>query len=349
MSTDNQSHQLPSNRVVRELGEVNVRQIDDQLEVVFTVAMLPQGEMAEGWKTGIALDASVSMVSAYGRGIEQAISEEILEVYRKRDAFVESEKDGRTVRQWHQWAIQEGLEKGHFRRSANEVEARGREFLSYLAEQLDEDGSTHILYWSCGSGDELEVVGTFTSEQCRSLELPGPQSKAFGTETRLLPAVRYFADYFSQARRGMYIFLTDGIIADFEEVALFSRDLARQIDSGERNPAKCVLIGVGDKIDRNQMQALDDLETGARNDLWDHKIADEMRDLVDIFAEVADESTIVASMVRIYDAAGRVVEDFSDGMPAKVRFRMPASSPFFELELGSRRIRQPVSHLAASL
>src|SRR5262249_51802616 len=118
--------------------------------------------------------------------------------------------------------------------------------------------------------------------------------------------------------------------------------LARRIEVGDRNPVKCVLIGVGGEIDERQMEELDDLDTGTAVDIWDHKIAAEMRGLVEIFAEVVDENQIVAPRARLYAAAGRVVKEFRDGMPAKVTFRLPASSGWFELEIDDQRIRQPL-------
>jgi hypothetical protein len=90
------------------------------------------------------------------------------------------------------------------------------------------------------------------------------------------------------------------------------------------------------------MEQLDDLDTGTGVDIWDHKIAREMRGLVEIFAEVVDENQIVAPTARILDASGAVVKTFADGLPASATFRMPASSPWFELEVGGERVRQSV-------
>jgi hypothetical protein len=77
-------------------------------------------------------------------------------------------------------------------------------------------------------------------------------------------------------------------------------------------------------------------------DIWDHKIAKEMRSLVEIFAEVVSENKIVAPTAAIYDEAGKLVTRFPDGLPAKVAFTMPANSDAFELEFGGRRIHQSV-------
>ena len=77
------------------------------------------------------------------------------------------------------------------------------------------------------------------------------------------------------------------------------------------------------------MEELDDLDTGTDVDVWDHKIAAEMRALTEIFAEVVDENQIVAPQAALYDSAGRLAREFTDGMPAKVTFRVPAGSDWF--------------------
>jgi hypothetical protein len=102
------------------------------------------------------------------------------------------------------------------------------------------------------------------------------------------------------------------------------------------------LIGLGDQIDVAQMAMFDDLETGTDVDIWDHKIAKEMRDITDIFAEVVNDNAIVAPKATVYDDSGGVVKEFSRGLTAAAAFKMPASSKFFELEVGGQRLRQTV-------
>jgi hypothetical protein len=222
------------------------------------------------------------------------------------------------------------------------MEPLAREFIAYLAGGLDADGGTTVIYWACNDGGAYEVAGDFTEEQCRRLEISGPNDHAFGTGTRLTPAVRYFVDRFADASRGMYVFLTDGRLDDLADVKKYTTQLARAIQAKKRHPVKCVLIGVGDEVDESQMEELDNLDTGTDVDIWDHKIAKEMRALVEIFAEVVSENQIVAPTGAIYDASGNRVWKCSDGVPAKVSFTMPASSSWFELEVGGRRIRQTV-------
>lgn len=342
MTSDGASHQLPSSRVAREFGEVNVRARGSHLEVSFTILMEPDGDMAEGWQTGVALDASSSMKGWFGKGLRGHVPESALREYRKKGWVEEQDLDGRRVQSFQSQAYEDAIRKGHLVRTTNIVEPVARQFISYLADNLDEDGGTTVIYWACDDGAGFEVIGDFTAEQVRSLTLTGPKEHEFGRGTHLLPAVRYFVDRFEDAKRGMYLFLTDGRLDDLDAVKRYTTRLCREIAAGRRNMVKCVLIGVGDKVDEGQMEQLDDLDSGTDVDIWDHKIADEMRGVVEIFAEVVDENQIVAPTARLFDAGGQLLKTFTDGLPARVAFTMPAASSFFELEVGGERIRQTV-------
>jgi hypothetical protein len=342
MANDSVSRQLPSSMVAEEFGEVNVRRVGSQVEVLFTILMEPQGDEAEGWQTGVALDGSASMKAWYGRGLEGSVPPGPMQEYVRRGWVRERNLDGRTVQSFQEEAFEDAIARGYLRRTPNIMEPKSREFISYLADNLDADGGTTVIYWACGDGSDYEVLGDFTGEQCRNLKVDGPHHTSFGTGTCLEPAARYFVNRFHDAQRGMYVFLTDGRLDDLEAVKRYTIRLCKEIASGKRYPVKFVLIGVGDKIDAGQMEELDDLESGTEVDIWDHKIATEMRNLVEIFAEVVDENQIVAPTAYLYDASGKVVKSFADGLPARVTFTMPASSSYFELEVGGERIRQAV-------
>lgn len=336
------SHQLPSSMVAREFGEVNVRRRGANLEVQFTVLMEPEGDLAEGWQTGVALDASASMKSWYGHGLRGQVPPAVAAEYQRKGWLSEHQLDGRRVHSFQAEAYQDAIARGYLTRTENIVEPLARQFISYLADSLDEDGGTTVIYWACDDGGGFEVIGDFTGAQVRTLSFAGPQRASFGSGTRLLPALRYFLERFPNARRGMYLFLTDGRIDDLDAVKTATRRLCQDVSAKRRNMVKCVLIGVGDKIDEGQMEELDDLDTGTEVDVWDHKIAGEMRGLVEIFAEVVGDHQIIAPSGKLFDAAGRVVKAYTDGLPARVSFILPASSAFFELEVGGERIRQPL-------
>jgi len=334
--------QLPSNIVAKEFGEVNVRISGKSLEVMFTILMEPQGQEAEGWKTGVALDASASMKSSYGRKLEGKVPSDVMTNYEKKGWIESRVEDGNRVKSFQKEAYEDAIKQGYFKPSSNIVQPLAREFTAYLAGNLDAKGGTTLIYWACGQGAEIEVVGDFTESQCRILDVTGPKSLGLGSSTILTPAVKYFVERFVDAKRGMYIFITDGRIDDLDEVKTYTAQLTKDIASGKRNYVKCVLIGVGEGIDEGQLEELDDLETGNNIDIWDYKIASEMQGLVQIFAEVVDENHIVAPTGIIYDDAGNIVKKYTDGLPAKVSISMPSTSQWFELEVYGNRIRQTV-------
>lgn len=296
-------------KAVEPFGEVNVYpQAGGKLRVTATILMEPR---REGTQTGIALDGSGSMASLYG------IEEE--------PGFIASLF-------------------GAKKKAVNQVTPVAQKLCAYLARKIDADGGTTCIYWATGpGGSKIEVVGDLTADQAEG-HLFGPP-KHFGTGTQLLPAVRYFVDRFSDAPWGFYVFITDGELHDLEEVKSYSTRLARDVQAGRQKPLKFVLIGIGANVNEGQMEELDDLDTGTEIDLWDHKLAAEMRVLQEIFAEVVDKHTRVADQGRILDHQGRVVKNYSDtGLPALLEFEVEAGTPYFVLDVEGKQIRQDLNH-----
>ena len=340
-----QSRQLASHLVAAEFGEVNVIDGPDGREVALTILMEPSGVDSEGWQTGVALDGSVSMLAAYGHAfVAGANAPKMTPEYRaellSRGLMVAREIDG----QWRSILTDQGiaeLRRVGYGSSPNDVEPVARDFTAYLAERLDADGGTTVIYWACGTGRQYEVIGDFTAQQCRAASFAGPsKGVGFGKATHLLPAMRYFVERFADAKHGMYVFMTDGKLDDLDEVKSYTAGLCREIAAGTRNRLKFVLIGVGDQVDEDQMTELDDLDSGTDVDLWDHKIANEMRQLAEIFAEVVDENQIVAPVGKVVDSAGNTLKAMSDGVPARIRFAIGTAEPWFELVVGDHRIKQ---------
>jgi hypothetical protein len=218
-----------------------------------------------------------------------------------------------------------------------------QEMCAYLARKIDATGSTTAIYWATGdSGKDIEEIGTLTADDAVRHSFGGPRH--YGNRTCLLPAIKYFVDHFSSAPWGLYVFISDGRLDDLEDVKACTIQLAREIGSGQRNDLKLVIIGVGRRIDEAQMVELDDLDTGTDLDLWDHKIADNMQHLAEVFTEVVDENVIVAPQGLIKDSAGNVVMDYRDtGVPALLEFVLPSGSTSFTLEIGENAVTQPLS------
>jgi hypothetical protein len=299
-------------KVVEPFGEVNVYPEGGKLRVVATVLMEPS---REGTQTGIALDGSGSMQPLYG-----------------------TPESGGFIASLFGWKKEA---------TANEITPVAQKLCAYLARKIDADGGTTCIYWATGpGGSEIEVVGDLRADEAES-HIFGPP-RDFGTGTQLLPAVRYFVDRFSDAPWGFYVFITDGELHDLEEVKSYSTQLARDVAARRRNPLKFVLVGIGANINEGQMTELDDLDTGTSVDLWDHKIASEMRVLQEIFAEVVDKNARIADKGRILSPEGKVLKDFSDtGMTGYLQFEAPAGTEYFTLEANGNRIHQGLSDSAS--
>lgn len=341
-ATPGATRQLPSRLTINELGEVNVRQVGNHLDVDFTVRVNP--DKFERWQTGVALDASESMVSAYGRALQtHSIPPEALREYDAKGWIVHQDKDGKRRTLLRPEALRDAKSRGFVKFTDNVLEPLAQAFVSHLAEKLDQDGRTHVLYWACGpDGAQLESLGDHSYLECRQMHYDGPHKHPFGSKTCLAPAVRHFLERYADAPRGLFLFLTDGRIDDMEEVLLLSESLAKEMHNGFRRPVKLVLVGVGSLVDEDQLRQLDDFDSGVGIDLWDHKLAREMRSLNDIFAELVEEEVVVAPHANIYDAGGRLVKAMPYGLTARARFTMPASSPYFDLEIGGKKLRQVV-------
>lgn len=304
---------------VEPFGEVNVHlQPGGAMHVVATVLMEPD---VEGARCGLALDGSASMQKMYGAN--RAVS----------PLFARAAG------------------------SENVVEPVTRAMAAYLA-KFSASSTVDLAYWACGpDGGGIEVIGEFTEAQARTLPVPGPRKLSWGRKTKLLPPVRHFVDgVFRSAPWAICVFVTDGKIDDLDEVKQYCWQYARQIAAGKRAFCKLVLIGVGEEVDERQMEELDDMfegsglrtPSGEDVDLWDHKLAREMRQLQEVFAEVVSEKIIVAERGRILDGTGRVVADLSDGVPALLRFSLPRGSRSFTLELPGHRITQDLSEALAA-
>jgi hypothetical protein len=297
-------------------GEVNVhRRPDGSLQIVATVLMEPD---IEGARAGLALDGSASMKKAYGANA--ALSP----IFAKAAGVT------------------------------NEVEPVARAMAGYLA-KFSATGQVDLCYWAVGvDGTQVEPLGACTAEQAPRLSVRGPQRQPWGRGTKLLPPVRHFVEeLYGGARWAICVFVTDGVIEDLEAVKQYSLAFAKQIAAGKRRFIKFVLLGVGEEVDEGQMEELDDMfensplrdPKGQPIDLWDHKLTSEMRHLGEVFAEVVSENSIVADHGQVLDDRGRAVKVYSDGLPALLRFTLPAGSRAFTLELAGDRITQDLTEV----
>lgn len=227
--------------------------------------------------------------------------------------------------------------QAHLPGGVNPITPVARKMCHFLASKVDADGGTTVIYWALGPrGDQIKVHGDMTAEQALALTFPGPDP--LGSDTRLLPAVKYFADRFAAAPWGLYVILTDGQWADHAQVCEYTKQLARDVARGDRNPLKFVLVGVGSSVNQAQMASLDDLDAEA--DLWDHKHARDMRGAADVMAEVVAENVYVGETGEVRGPDGAVVTAYVGGVPARLSFICPAGWEYFTLVIDGRVYHQ---------
>ena len=296
-------------KVVEPFGEVNVHPPQAaRSRVTATILMEPH---KEGAQTGVALDGSGSMAPLYGVGGEEP-------------GFLAS--------------LFGAKKEVH-----NEVTPVAQKVCSYLAARSTPTAAPPASTGpSARTAASIEVVGDLTADQAER-HIFGPP-REFGTGTQLLPAVKYFVERFTRCAMGHLCLHHRRRTARSGAGESIQHPAARAVQAKQRNPLKFVLIGVGHEINEQQMEELDDLDTGTEVDLWDHKIAAEMRLLQEIFAEVVDKNARVSDHGRILDPAGRTVKDYSDtGVPAFLEFDMPAGADYFTLDVNGSKIHQGLS------
>lgn len=294
---------LPYSQTIKPLGKVTVEYLPDGCKQI--KAYFIGEHIRAGTQTGMAIEGSFLMEPAFGY---------------KRKIF------------------------GLFTQQTepNLVSMAAQKMGSYLARKVDADGNTTIIYWATGfGGTDVEVVGDLTAYQVEQYDFKSP--KKFGTIVKLLPAVRYFVERFSRADWGMYVFFTQGVIEDLEDVKKYTISLAEEIAAGRRKGLKLVLIGVGRKVNKSHLELLDNLNTETVVDLWDYRIASEMKDVLEIFTELSDTNTLVYPKGRILDSNGRTIVDYTDtGVPALLIFTLPADAKSFQLQLVDQTIIQSI-------
>ncbi len=242
-------------KVVEPFGEVNVHPAaGGKIRVVATILMEPS---REGTQTGIALDGSGSMAPAL----------------RRRDSRSAS---------WPACSAKKP--------PGNEITPVAQRLCAYLAGKIDADGGTTCIYWATGpGGSEIEEVGDLTADQAEHHDLRPAQGVRHRHAARCRPS-SYFVDRFKDAPWGFYVFITDGELHDLDAVKQYSTQLARDVMAETTPAAQVRAHRRRPRRQRRQMEELDDLDTGTDVDLWDHKIAAEMRVLQEIFAEVVDKN-----------------------------------------------------------
>lgn len=298
-----QDIELPSMMVIKPFGRVSIRYLPDGHKAIR--AWLSLKHVREQTQTGIAIEGSVRMAMQFGRRGILGCTQRHPPVQRNLVALV-TQKMG-----------------------------------SYLARRCDADRHTTVVYWGTGTGEGVELVGDLSAFQVEQHDFAGPQT--FSRRVCLLPAVQYFVDRFVDSPWGMYYFLTTGHVDDLAAVDEYSKDLASKICSGQRNPIKFILVGIGERIARTVLRRLDTLKTGTPLDLWDYWIVKDVPDLFKMYPEMIDSHRVVGTQGVVRNSAGTIVADYrKSGVPSLLRFELSEDASRFSVDMGRLAVTQRI-------
>ena len=161
----------------------------------------------------------------------------------------------------------------------------------------------------------------------------------------MLPALNHFAEEYKHAKWTFLLIITDGELQDFEEIKQRSVELIQEIADGKRQHCKFIIIGVGPDINREQLKELDHLSEHlisfktAISDLWDSKVAKEMKEIVEIMDEV-DFGITIPGKVKIIDDKGLEILTYTDGFPQRLEFYVREGAKYVTVDIVGQKIHQ---------
>jgi len=338
-------HTIASNKLKEGIGKVNILNTGKDLSITVLFHAGLSSDNSEGWTTCVGLDSSISMLPEYGFELIGELPENVMQDYISKNLAFKADVDGISTCIIQKSGVEEAIKKGYFKYSENNIEKSTKRFIKYLAENFDMRGKTTLFYCSCGeNGDEIDVVGDLKPADVEDAEFKGPKNKKYGAKSQLLPSLKFIVENYNKSSKLLILFFTDGNFEDHKELKNYSKQLALMLDKDKKRLVKCVLMGLGKEINENNMEELDNLDPGVNVDIWDHKIISEIRNEDEIFAEVEviDESRIICPIAKVFDNNKNLIKKFTDGMPVKINFNLPANCDSFEIEIGENKINQPL-------
>ena len=239
---------------------------------------------------------------------------------------------------------------GPFGGDPNYMQAVARKLGATLT-SITRSGKVAALYWAVSpDGSKVEPIGEFDEADWQRAVINGPRKEKWGKSTRLLPAIQFCADKVAAGSDWtLGVIVTDGIIEDEADCINYCLRIGKEMALGRRKPIKLILIGIGEEVDKVQLERFDDMfeGTGINHDLWSHGLVASMEDEADILAvlygELMTEDTIVAPRGWVEDARGTQLRNFSDGLPGKFRFDLPRGHTSFVIRTPDRTITQDIS------
>ncbi|MBF0501189.1 MAG: hypothetical protein HQM09_13710 [Candidatus Riflebacteria bacterium] len=333
---DDQIISIPRNLLSGVFNQVSYRKDGQEVEVFFQFLIPP----ADDWNTVVAIDSSESMRPLFGKSLIGDIPLSVQERYHRQNLVIEETRDGCSLLLYKPEAYEDAVANGFLKWTDNEIEPKAREIIDFLGTHIDARKSCNLMYWGCEKKPGWVDTGEIKIEDCNRVTISGPDT--FGTDSRLLPILKYLVGRLSVVKRSMVVILTDGLFSDAEDVKTYCSNLAILIKAKERNFMKLVLIGIGKNIDKKAMASFNDMKIGPTTELWDCRMAEDISEMSEIFVGDISDEKILAPRAVVFDSKGNVVKEFPDGLPAKGSFRMPIEETSFTFQIfpSNKKIQQ---------
>jgi hypothetical protein len=193
--------------------------------------------------------------------------------------------------------------------------------------ELDSDHGVQVYLACLGDGTQVHDLGNHTQDGLEHLRIDLPKlGITLGGGTYLLPALKQAVKEIVVASGCAYGFIalvTDGRFADMDRIKVWATDLAKKIAAGEHPLTKIVLIGFDD-ADANQLEELDNLETGTDVDIFNALAVSTLQDAMQMLNSEAITGVLMIAPGGRLEVGGQAVKSFEGGLPQRIDAQIPA-------------------------
>lgn len=214
--------------------------------------------------------------------------------------------------------------------------------------ELDSDHGVQVYLACLGDGTQVHDLGNHTQNELEHLRIDLPKlGIGLGSGTYLLPALKQAVKEVVVASGCAYGFIalvTDGRFVDMDRIKVWGTDLAKKIAAGEHPLTKIVLIGFDD-ADANQLEELDNLETGTDVDIFNALAVSTLQDAMQMLNSEAITGGLMIAPGGHLEVGGQAVKSFEGGLPQRIDTTIPAglSSVTLVVESGDEANRLEIA------
>jgi hypothetical protein len=217
---------------------------------------------------------------------------------------------------------------------------------------------TGCIYWSVGAvegnrGGRTEWIADFDRRGWDDATIAGPVKERWGLGTKLLPVIQFAVGRtHSESARTLVSVLIDNPFDDEAGCVSYCLQLGKDIAAARTPPIRFLLIGFGMNVDLDQLGRMEDMfestEWEGQVDLWSSRLVVSVCDHFELAEVVRDEiqcitDATVAPLGAVTTRTGRVLAEFTAGLPSSFTFRLPPEETGFRIHMPNMTVEQDCS------